>query len=151
MKLKFLYGSQSGSAEVLAMTMMEELPAPYEGECDDLEDSSIDIFDDNEHANVIFVFVLATYGEGDYTISAEDFFEDLATTKPDLFNIKYAMFGLGDTSYDTYNFASKNADQLLSELGATRVGAIGHFDACGGIVPEEAGMPWLQAILKTLN
>lgn len=144
MQFKFLYGSESGTAEVLAMDMADQLPPPHTGTVDDLYDTKIDIFNSNDD---IYVFVVATYGEGDYTITAEDFFATLQTTAPNLSGVKYAVFGLGDTSYaDTYNLAAKNADALLSQLGATRLGDMGLFDASNGDLPEDIGIPWLHTI-----
>lgn len=146
MQFHFLYGSESGTAEVLAEDFSDEIQSDHNATCENIEDVDVDIFSDKDS---IYIFFLATYGEGDYTISAEDFFEDLENQSPDLSGFKYAMFGLGDRSYeDSYNFASKNADALLTKLGASRVGPIGEFDASSGELPEDMAAPWMQDILK---
>lgn len=148
MKIKFLYGTESGTAEVLSSDMADELQAPYTGSCDDLGVTDIDIFDSGDD---IYIFVVATYGDGDHTISAAEFFEDLEDAAPDLSHVKYGVFGLGDTSYeDTYNFASINTDKLLSKLGATRIGDIGQLDASSGDAPEDIGLPWLEKFMASL-
>lgn len=145
MKIKFLYGTESGNSEVLASDMVDELPAPYTGEVEDLGLADVDIFEGDDD---LYIFVVATFGDGDHTVAAAEFFEDLESESPDLSHVKYGVFGLGDTSYEnTYNFAGKNADKLMTKLGATRIGDIGEHNASSGDEPEEVGIPWLKDFL----
>jgi len=48
---------------------------------------------------------MATYGEGDPTDSAKEFntWLDDSSHPNNLINIKFAVFGLGNTSYEHYN------------------------------------------------
>lgn len=150
MNIKFLYGTQSGNAEVLAKDMADVTPEVHTTSVHDIDGLDTDVFD-GAGADDLFVIVISTYGEGDYPFTAEEFFEDLEDQSPDLSGVKYAVFGLGDTSYDdSYNMAGKNADALLTKLGATRIGTVGEYDASSGDDPEDSGMPWWQSIIGAL-
>ena len=147
MQIKFLYATETGTAEVLAMDMADTV-APHTASTDNVDDVDSDIFKSDDD---LYILVVATYGEGDYPISAEDFFEDLQSDAPDLSGVKYAAYGLGDTSYeDTYNHGIKNACALMDKLGATRMGEIGYFDAGTGDLPEDHGLPWIENFIKNL-
>ena len=147
MHIKFLYATQSGNAEVLANDFVDEIPDGATADAQDIDSIETDIF---ENKDDFYVLIIATYGEGDYPFTAEEFFEDLEDESPDLSGVKFASFGLGDISYeDSYNLAIKNATALMEKLGATRVGEIGEHDASSGEDPEEKGMPWWSQV-KTL-
>jgi NADPH-ferrihemoprotein reductase len=46
---------------------------------------------------------MATYGEGEPTDNAKEFYEWLESTEMDLSNVKFAVFGLGNKTYEHYN------------------------------------------------
>ncbi|MDR2845607.1 MAG: flavodoxin domain-containing protein [Puniceicoccales bacterium] len=66
----------------------------------------------------VALFVASTWGDGEPPTDAEDFFFALGTETPDLGNLRYAVFGLGDRDYDQFNGFTKNLDARLSKLGA---------------------------------
>ncbi|XP_015378465.1 PREDICTED: NADPH--cytochrome P450 reductase-like, partial [Diuraphis noxia] len=74
------------------------------------------------------IFCIATYGEGDPTDNAMDFYEWLQNGDADLEGLNYAVFGLGNKTYEHYNEIAIYIDQRLEELGATRVHEIGLGD-----------------------
>lgn len=149
MDFKFLFGSQSGTSEVLAFDMQDQIPDAHTSTCDNLEEVDIDILNTSD---TVYIFVVATYGEGEYTHSAESFFDTLTAQSPDLSHTQYAVFGLGDTAYEnTYNHAAKNAAKLMSKLGAKRLGSVGMYDASSGALPEEYGIAWIQQILNKVS
>ena len=148
MHIQFLYATQSGNAEVLAGDFADAVPDGCTGEAKDIDSIDTDIFDNKDD---FYVLIIATYGEGDYPFTAEEFFEDLEDEAPDLSGVKFASFGLGDISYEeSYNLAIKNASALLEKLGATRIGDIGEHDAASDKDPEEVGMPWWETIKTQL-
>ncbi|XP_039300847.1 NADPH--cytochrome P450 reductase-like, partial [Nilaparvata lugens] len=81
-----------------------------------------------EIPNSLAVFCLATYGEGDPTDNAMDFYEWLQNGSADLTGLNYAVFGLGNKTYEHYNAVGIYVDQRLEELGATRVCELGLGD-----------------------
>ena len=71
------------------------------------------------------VFCLATYGEGDPTDNAQEFFDWLQSGGGDLSGMKFAVFGLGNKTYEHFNSMAKYVDKRLEELGAKRIHQLG--------------------------
>ena len=74
------------------------------------------------------VFMMATYGEGDPTDNAVDFNEKLTNDGMELSGMKYAVFGLGNKTYEHFNKMGKFVDTKLEELGAKRIYQLGVGD-----------------------
>lgn len=124
------YGSQTGTGEEFASRIAKEgnkygmkgMVADPE-ECDMEELTRL-----KEINNSLAVFCLATYGEGDPTDNAMDFFEWLHNGNADLTGLRYSVFGLGNKTYEHYNEVAIKVDKKLEELGATRVYDLGLGD-----------------------
>jgi NADPH-ferrihemoprotein reductase len=70
------------------------------------------------------LLVMATYGEGEPTDNAADFFEELHHKDASLpENLHYAVFGLGNSATypDRFNVVSKAVDERLAKLKGTPV------------------------------
>lgn len=130
------YGSQTGTAEDYASRLAKEGAQRFglKTMVADLEEYDYDNLDQFPEDKVAF-FVLATYGEGEPTDNAVEFYqfitgEDVsfesgsADDKP-LANLKYVAFGLGNNTYEHYNAMVRNVDKALTKLGAKRIGAAG--------------------------
>uniref|UniRef100_A0A1B0GK97 NADPH--cytochrome P450 reductase n=2 Tax=Lutzomyia longipalpis TaxID=7200 RepID=A0A1B0GK97_LUTLO len=121
--LVVFYGSQTGTAEEFAGRLAKEgmryqlkgMVADPE-ECDMEELLNLKTID-----NSLAVFCLATYGEGDPTDNAMEFYEWIKNGDVDLTGLNYAVFGLGNKTYEHYNKVAIYVDKRLEELGATRV------------------------------
>ncbi len=93
----------------------------------------------------LFIVCTSTYGQGDIPDSAYDLYEALCAQRPNLGQVRYGVLGLGDRTYqDTFNFGGKKLDELLSSLGAIRVGERAEIDASSGELPEDAAMVWMR-------
>ena len=99
-----------------------------------------------------FLICTSTYGQGDVPDNARALYEDLKAKRPDLGHVRYGVFGLGDRTYaETFNFGGKRFDELLSELGAERIGERHMHDASSGVLPEETALEWCQAWLEQVR
>lgn len=68
------------------------------------------------------IVVVSTQGEGDAPEEAIALYKYLFSKKaPALNNTQFAVFGLGDTSYENFCQTGKDFDSRLAELGATRL------------------------------
>ena len=68
------------------------------------------------------IIVTSTYGEGEPPENALGLHSFLYSKKaPKLAGLKYAVLGLGDTSYEFFCKTAQDFDQRLAELGATAV------------------------------
>lgn len=141
------YGSQTGTAEDLANRLAKDAQryglqkgfALDPEECDVEELSRV-----GEIKGNLVIFCLATYGEGDPTDNAQELNEFLQRRGDcDLTGVNFAVFGLGNKTYEHYNAMAKNTDKRLEELGAKRVHDLGLGDDDGNL--EEDFMMWREA------
>ncbi|OTB08178.1 hypothetical protein M426DRAFT_317281 [Hypoxylon sp. CI-4A] len=140
------YGSQTGTAEDYASRLAKEGKSRFglDTMVADLEDYDFDNLDSIPSDKVV-VFVLATYGEGEPTDNAVDFYEfingeDVAFSQsadPPLGNLNYVAFGLGNNTYEHYNSVVRNVDKALEKLGAHRIGEAGEGDDGAGTMEED--------------
>ncbi len=145
-----LVGTMSGSAEIVAEDLCAAITADSDHQAemllmDDLDES---VFE----RDGVFLICTSTYGQGEVPDNAVDFFKAVEAAKPDLSHIRYGVFGLGDMAYaDTFNFGGKRFDDLLSSLGAKRIGVRAQHDASGPDAPEEAALLWLKDWLPQVD
>jgi MioC protein len=92
--------------------------------------------------------ICSTHGDGGLPASAQPFAEALDEQRPDLTGLTYAMFGLGDSSYETYSRGSERIDERFAALGATRVGEYGRHDASDGSLPNDSALEWAREIVE---
>ncbi|GAA0359351.1 assimilatory sulfite reductase (NADPH) flavoprotein subunit [Bowmanella denitrificans] len=118
-KLTILYGSQTGNAKGVA----SEYKAMAEAagltvELLNMADYKSKRLKDETH----LVIVVSTHGEGEAPDDAAELHEFLASKKaPKLPQLKYAVLGLGDSSYEFFCQTAKDFDQRLAALGASRL------------------------------
>jgi NADPH-ferrihemoprotein reductase len=140
------YGSQTGTAEDYASRLAKEGKSRFglETMVADLEDYDFDNLGSLGEDKVA-VFVLATYGEGEPTDNAVDFYEfitaeDPAFSEPSdspIENLKFVAFGLGNNTYEHYNLMVRNVSKALEKLGAHRIGDVGEGDDGAGTMEED--------------
>ncbi|KAI1461310.1 NADPH-cytochrome P450 reductase [Annulohypoxylon moriforme] len=140
------YGSQTGTAEDYASRLAKEGKSRFglETMVADLEDYDFDNLDTIPSDKVV-VFVLATYGEGEPTDNAVDFYEFITGEDPSfsqssetpLENLNFVAFGLGNNTYEHYNSMVRNVNKALEKLGATRIGEAGEGDDGAGTMEED--------------
>ncbi|XP_062391923.1 NADPH--cytochrome P450 reductase isoform X1 [Sardina pilchardus] len=138
------YGSQTGTAEAFATQLakdaqrygMKGMPAdPEEYDMSELSRLA-------EIPGALVVFCMATYGEGDPTDNAQDFYDWIQAADDSLEGVNYAVFGLGNKTYEHFNAMGKYVDKRLAELGAKRVFDLGVGDDDGNL--EEDFVSWKE-------
>ncbi|KAG8182223.1 hypothetical protein JTE90_002654 [Oedothorax gibbosus] len=138
------YGSQTGTAEEFAARLAKEanrycmkamVADPEEYDMEDLAKVP-------EIENSLAIFCVATYGEGDPTDNAQEFYQWLQAGDADLSELNYAVFALGNKTYEHYNSMGIYVDKRLEELGATRVFELGLGDDDANI--EEDFITWKE-------
>ena len=140
MKLNLLVGTMTGTAQLVA----QELELVWDDGEWKVETLLMDKLDSSVFGrDGIFLVVTSTYGQGDVPDNAKNFYEDLKAKRPDLSRVRYGIFGLGDRTYaETFNFGGKRFDDILTELGAQRIGERVQHDASSGVLPEEMAVEW---------
>ncbi|KAK3990058.1 putative NADPH--cytochrome P450 reductase [Cladorrhinum sp. PSN332] len=152
------YGSQTGTAEDYASRLAKEGKSRFglETMVADLEDFDYDNLDAISSDKVV-MFVLATYGEGEPTDNAVDFYEFITGDSPQfsldnevpLGNLNFVAFGLGNNTYEHYNSMVRNVNKALEKLGAHRIGDAGEGDDGAGTM-EEDFLAWKDPMWKAL-
>lgn len=93
------------------------------------------------------VIVTSTHGEGDPPETAVDFFEFVHGRRaPKLADTRFAVIGLGDSTYEFFCGASRKLDARLEELGAERL----HERADLDVDYEDPAADWAGALLDKL-
>ena len=144
----FLVGTMTGNAEFAAEEMIQVLKDElgHEAELRLMDDLKPDVF----QPGAVYIISTSTYGEGEVPENAKAFHAALCDERPDLKGIRYAVCGLGDSTYtDTFNFGGKRFDDILTELGATRLGERGKHDIRSEVQPWDYGREWLRNWHKT--
>jgi MioC protein len=146
MKINILVGTMTGTAQLCA----QEMELALDDDDVKVETILMDGLDGAVFAREgVFLVCTSTYGQGDVPDNARALYEDLKAKRPDLSRVRYGVFGLGDRTYaETFNFGGKKFDELLSELGARRIGERHMHDASSGILPEETALEWCQDWLR---
>lgn len=150
MKITILYGTESGNSELVAEEVGESIEdsdafggESVEVEILDMNDADLDCFD----TSALHLVICSTHGEGELPSGAMPFAALLDSESPDLAGIRYAVFGLGDSSYDIYSQGSELIDQRLAALGAVRIGEYGRHDASSRDMPSDLAIAWAEEIV----
>ncbi|MCJ1416091.1 NADPH-cytochrome P450 reductase [Xylographa parallela] len=156
------YGSQTGTAEDYASRLAKEGSSRFGlktmvADLEDYDYENLDAFPDDK----VVMFVLATYGEGEPTDNAVDFYEFVmgeetafsnggtAEEKP-LSNLKFVAFGLGNNTYEHYNSMVRRVNTALLKFGAVRIGEAGEGDDGAGTM-EEDFLAWKEPMWVELT
>jgi sulfite reductase (NADPH) flavoprotein alpha-component len=137
-----LYGSQTGNAKRAA----EALVAQLEQAGLSVRLQRADGYQTRELASERLLYVvISTQGEGDPPDDAIGFTEFLNGRRaPRLPDLKFAVLGLGDSSYADFCGISKRIDARLAELGASRLLPAGEAD----LDIETVAAPWRTQALE---
>ncbi|MFM5178821.1 assimilatory sulfite reductase (NADPH) flavoprotein subunit [Aeromonas veronii] len=147
--LTILYGSQTGNAKGVATAIKAQaeargLPATLAS----MADYKPKQLKKESHLLV----VVSTYGEGEPPESAVDLFEQLKKGKVGkLDGLKFAVLGLGDSSYEFFCQTGKDFDNFLASAGAERIYELASLDVDYQDAAKAWGEQALNAITATLS
>ena len=143
-KLCILYGSQTGTAQSVAERIYRESKRLHFSTqlcpMDDFQPIS-QLLDER-----LIVFVASTTGQGDEPSNMIKFWKFLLrkSLPPDsLEALNFAVLGLGDSSYQKFNFVAKRLHKRLVQLSAKPLLNIGLGDDQHDLGPDAVIDPWL--------
>lgn len=165
--LYVLYGSQTGNSEQAAKDFCTKLKTKFTPEFFESQGlphidvettcTQLDDFLEIEHAayTKCLVIFVSSYGVGQAPMGAyrfrevcDAFFESPQTYKIALKGLKYALCGLGDSTYRTYLNNPSSIDKGLVAAGAIRIGEMGKADAhaLGDLAQDKTIARWVEAL-----
>lgn len=139
------YGSQTGNARGVA----ERFAAAAERQGATVELASLADVTPRQIRKVrLLTLVMSTHGEGDPPEDAEALHEYLLSdSAPKLQNLRYAVFGLGDSSYEHFCKTGRDFDEALQTLGGERLLDFTTAD----VDYENVEVEWQTALLKKVE
>jgi len=139
-RLTIIYGSQTGNAKREAEALSQEVQAQGLS----VRLLRADAYPLRELTNERLLYVvISTQGDGDPPDDAQAFFEFVSGRRaPSLKELKFAVLGLGDSSYPQFNAIAK-LDARLAELGGSRLFDVGEAD----VDVASVAAPWRQKAL----
>lgn len=138
MKINILYGTETGNSEMLCEDLESEFGDDHQLEIMNLAEvdpADLDL-------SVFHVFVSSSYGDGELPASAKPFAEKLEGSDTDLAGLSFAIFGLGDSDYETFGHGSEQLADMLVKHNAKQVGPRVIHDAQGDDLAEDVAFPW---------
>ena len=147
--LTILYGSQTGNAKGVASAIQAQakahgLPVTLTS----MADYKPKQLKKESHLLV----VVSTYGEGEPPESAVDLFEQLKKGKVGkLEGLKFAVLGLGDSSYEFFCQTGKDFDGFLAKAGAERIHELASLDVDYQDAAKAWGEQAVAAVAATLS
>ncbi|MFA5582095.1 MAG: flavodoxin domain-containing protein [Paracoccaceae bacterium] len=142
MNIAILYGTETGNAEMLAEDIASHLPDhdPAVTNLSDFDPASFD-------RGTFYIIVTSTYGDGELPASAQPFAAAMEAQSPALAGVFFAVFGMGDSEYETFNFGGQHIERIMTDAGAQMLGDRVTHDASGGEMPEDLALPWVDAVI----
>ncbi|MBB1398739.1 flavodoxin domain-containing protein [Pseudoalteromonas sp. SG44-8] len=144
--VNIIIGSQMGSAEYVGEQLAEQLVT--QGITTEVHDQPN--FSQINQENTIWLLCTSTYGAGDYPENLLSFVEDINQVN-DLKGLNFSVIGLGDTSYDTYNLAGRNLEQLLVSKGARCIAERLELNILDEELPEDTALAWLPSWIEQIK
>ena len=142
-KALILYGTESGNSEKLADRAAKE--AKKKGIASTVKNmADLSPADLKKHANLLVL--VSTWGDGEPPDGATKFYKEFMAGADLLPDLRYAVCGLGDTSYEKFCQIGKDFDAKLESLGAKRIAAREDCD----VDFEDSFTAWLDRSLTAL-
>ncbi|MDX1537180.1 assimilatory sulfite reductase (NADPH) flavoprotein subunit [Arsukibacterium sp.] len=143
--LTIVYGSQTGNARHVAEALASLAKAKnIAAKVVDLADYKSSQLKNEQY----LIIVTSTYGEGEPPENAVSFYNFLFSKKaPKVPQLKFAVLGLGDTSYEFFCKTAADFDERLAELGAQRLQARADLD----VDYDAAATSWNNALISVVE
>lgn len=143
--LTIVYGSQTGNAKRAAESLLSEAGA--QGlKARLLRADAYPLAELKRETQL--VVVISTQGDGDPPDDARGFVEHLLGRRaPKLDGLRFAVLGLGDSSYAKFCEIGRVIDARLAELGGTRIAGFGEAD----VDVDTVAVPWRAEVVRALE
>ncbi|XP_053380905.1 NADPH-dependent diflavin oxidoreductase 1-like isoform X2 [Mercenaria mercenaria] len=149
-RLLILFGSQTGTAQDVAEKLSREARRRHFL-------TKVVALDSYDIADLIteklVVFVCSTTGQGDPPDNMTTFWRFIMRRnlpQDSLGKLSHAVLGLGDSSYQKFNFVAKKLHKRLLQLGSTSLMNVGLADDSHDLGADAVVYPWMDNFLQKL-
>ena len=151
--LTIVYATETGNAEEIAYSICSKLLA-IDRSC------RVDVLSIGEYdvarlpSERTIVFVVSTCGDGDVPSAMKPLWSFLlrkSLSSTSLEQVQFAVFGLGDSSYEKYNAVARKLERRLTQLGGCMLLATGLGDDQAKYGYYSAYQGWLQRLVMCLQ
>ncbi|RKP25956.1 hypothetical protein SYNPS1DRAFT_14904, partial [Syncephalis pseudoplumigaleata] len=150
-RLLILYGSQTGCAADVAERIRRAAKRRH-------YQPALFALDDYDRTQLIeerlVLFIVSTTGQGEEPDNMKKFWRFLLRKdlpRHALAQMEYSVFGLGDSSYEKFNYPAKKLYKRLQQLGGQPFHARGDGDDQHYLGMDGALDPWLDAVWRILG
>ncbi|MBD1576406.1 FMN-binding protein MioC [Vibrio sp. S11_S32] len=102
-------------------------------------------------AKGIWLVITSTHGAGDYPDNIQPFIDSLKTAPPRMSEVSFAVIAIGDSSYDTFCGAGKDARATLLDIGGKELCPALEIDILTTSVAEDPAEEWLNHHLNAFT
>src|SRR5690625_3209502 len=145
-RLTIAYATESGNAELVAEDLVRALAQHANAQVVDMSTMQPADF----QTDTPMLVVTSSYDEGDLPTGIRQLHAQLLAERTDLTSLRYALFGLGDNSYEFYSKGADLIDHAFQTLGAHRIGEIGRHDAGGRTLATDEATAWATTVIESL-
>ncbi|WP_306352219.1 sulfite reductase flavoprotein subunit alpha [Flavobacterium sp. '19STA2R22 D10 B1'] len=143
-KPTIIYGTETGNSKKVASQLQALLKKnKIQAKVFDTLQYPFDKIEKEE----FLIIIMSTQGDGELPQNAVGFYEKLAASTFHFKNTKYAVLGLGDTSYPLFCQAGVDIDTQLNKLGALSVVPLEKVD----VDYAQAVQSWSNTVVKVLQ
>ncbi len=142
-KPTIIYGTETGNSKKLATQLQTVFKK------NKIQSKVIDAFQypvEKLEKEDFLIVIMSTQGEGDPPQNAVKFFDNVSNSSANLSKIRFAVLGLGDSSYPLFCKAGEVIDEQLARLGAKRAVPFQKADVDFTPVAEK----WFADILESI-
>lgn len=144
LKPTIVYATETGNSKKLAIQLQALLKKnKIQAKVSDAFQYSLDKIDKEE----FLIVIMSTQGEGEPPLNAQKFYDNLGNLSKNLSKTRYAVLGLGDSSYPFFCRAGEVVDQQLQRLQAQQVLPYQKADVNFQPVADE----WFAQLLKIIQ
>ncbi|CAO1436082.1 unnamed protein product [Diamesa hyperborea] len=148
--IAILYGSQTGTAQDISENVWRESKKfHFKGSVMSMDDYDVRKLIDEE----VVIFICSTTGQGDEPDNMKNFWKFLlrkSLPTNSLGKLHFGVIGLGDSSYQKFNFVAKRLHKRLIQLGANPIQSIGNCDDQHDLGIGAVLFPWIENLWKSL-
>ncbi|MFH0255582.1 FMN-binding protein MioC [Vibrio rumoiensis] len=99
-------------------------------------------------ATGVWLIITSTHGAGDYPDNIQPFIETIKSSPPRMSDVQFAVIAIGDSSYDTFCGAGRDARATLLDIGTQELCPHLEIDVIETPVPEDPAEAWLTENLE---